>query len=208
MQNKSKTIWWVGGIIIVIAFLLILGHSTTVKAPTKTIINPDTLPGLLKTSAPWSSNTNNLIARLKDIGLYPPAQGNSPMHIHAHLDISVNGKAITVPADIGINQLSGFMSSTHTHRTNGVIHIESPVTRTFTLGQFFDVWGVRFTSQCIGSYCATDGNTIKVYVNGKLYTGNPRLLPFKERQEIFIVYGSNKTASTIIFSKYAFPAGL
>ncbi len=207
MKNKSKTMWWVGGIIVVIAFLLILGHFTTVTTPVKTITSPNALPGLLKTSAPWDININDLTVRLKDIGLYPSSQRGTAMHIHEHLDLSINGKTVIVPADIGINQVARFMSPLHTHRANGVIHVESPVTRTFTLGQFFDVWGVRFTSQCIGGYCTNSTNSLKVYTDGKLYTGNPRLLPFKERQEIFVEYGK-KTATTTIPSTYAFPAGL
>ncbi len=198
--------WWIGGIITVIVFLLVLGHFTS-AIPAKTIMNPDTLPGIMKSGVPWSANKNKLRGRLKDIGLSPLTREGSALHIHEHLDISINGKTITVPAGIGIDQIAGFISPIHTHRANGVIHIESPTVQTFTLGQFFDVWGVRFTSQCIGGYCATGSNNLKVYVNGKFYDGNPRLLPLKERQEIFITYENGKTSSTTIPSTYAFPPG-
>jgi len=205
MQNKSKIFWWVFGTVVVITLLLILGHFTT-TTPVKTITNPSTLPGIITSSAPWSANNAGLRARLKDIGLYPSSGGKDVLHIHEHIDISINGKPVVVPALIGIDQIAGFMSPIHTHRNNGIIHIESSVARTFTLGQFFDVWGVRFTSKCIGSYCATSSNSLKVYANGKLYKGNPRFLPFKERQEIFVEYGS-KTATTTIPSSYAFAPG-
>jgi hypothetical protein len=48
-------------------------------------------------------------------------------------------------------------SPIHTHDTSGIVHIESPTVRPFTLGQFFDVWGVRFTSDCIGGDCNSRG---------------------------------------------------
>jgi hypothetical protein len=66
----------------------------------------------------------------------------------------VNGSARQVPAGIGIpgartqNSAKGpfFSSGTcfywlHTHAADGVIHIESPVQRAYTLGDFFYEWG-------------------------------------------------------------------
>ena len=206
MQNKLKTAWWIIGAIFVIAFLLVLGHFTSAK-PAVTITSPSTLPGIIKGDAPWSANNDTLRARLKDIGLPPLTREGSALHIHEHIDISINGKTVAIPAGIGIDQIAGFISPIHTHRANGVIHIESPTVQTFTLGQFFDVWGVRFTSQCIGGYCATASTSLKVYTNGKLYTGNPRMLPFKERQEIFITYGNATTTPATVPSTYAFPTG-
>ena len=60
-------------------------------------------------------------------------------HIHAHLDIFVNGHVISIPPEIGIVD-DKCLYWLHTHDETGVIHIESPVERDFTLGQFFDVW--------------------------------------------------------------------
>ena len=75
-------------------------------------------------------------------------------HIHAHLTIFVNGPARQVPAGIGIpgaraqNTAQGpFINSgtcfywLHTHAADGIIHIESPGHRVYTLGDFFDEWG-------------------------------------------------------------------
>ncbi len=197
---------WVVGVVLTIVLLFILGHFTTSTKPIKTITNPNALPGIITNKGPWNANTTNLSARLKAIGMFPSGSRATEMHIHEHLDISINGKHVQVPADIGINPIAGFMAVTHTHQTNGIIHVESPTTQTYTLGQFFDVWGVRLTSTCIGGYCDTASTTLKVYANGKLYEGNLRLLPFKERQEIFVDYGS-KTATTTIPSSYKFAQG-
>jgi hypothetical protein len=34
-------------------------------------------------------------------------------------------------------------SPLHTHDTSGIIHVESPTVRSFTLGEFVDLWGGR-----------------------------------------------------------------
>jgi hypothetical protein len=43
-----------------------------------------------------------------------------------------------------------------------------------TLGQFFDIWQVRLTRDCLGAYCSGGGRTLRVYVNGELQSGDPR----------------------------------
>jgi hypothetical protein len=60
------------------------------------------------------------------------------MHIHAHLQISVDGQPLTIPAGIGLTP-TGFLPM-HTHDTSGLIHMESPVVYDFTLQDFFIIW--------------------------------------------------------------------
>src|SRR4051794_21886736 len=76
-------------------------------------------------------------------------------HIHAHLAIYVDGEPYEVPMGVGIGQpwdtapgsvgpfITGGSCSSwlHTHTTDGILHIEAPIPRTFTLGDFFAVWG-------------------------------------------------------------------
>ena len=75
-------------------------------------------------------------------------------HVHAHVAIYANGQSLTVPYGIGIGKPWQVQQSTagpfvvagscfywlHTHTEDGIIHIESPVQRTFTLGDFFAIW--------------------------------------------------------------------
>jgi hypothetical protein len=125
-----------------------------------------TLPGLQTGPPPWGANTADLAARLRAIGLPPlaPMEGTA-VHIHQHLDLFVDGRPVTVPALIGIDPSVGF-APLHTHDASGVIHVESPTVRSYTLGQFFAVWGVRFTPSCLGGDCAGGGRQLKVWVNG------------------------------------------
>jgi hypothetical protein len=65
-------------------------------------------------------------------------------HVHAHLSIILNGDPLALPANIGIVEQSATSQcyySLHTHDSTGKIHIEAPEPRSFTLGQFFAIWG-------------------------------------------------------------------
>lgn len=155
------------------------------------------LPGIETGPAPWLPEIDNLHSRLNAIKLPALNEEGNALHIHQHLDILVNGKPVTVPAGIGINQVARFISPLHTHDVSGVIHVESDVKRDFTLGQFFDVWGVRFSKNCLGGYCANRTDTLRVFVNGKPVSGDPRSLVLREHQEIAVVYAPAKAKVTV-----------
>ena len=74
-------------------------------------------------------------------------------HIHAHLAVYVNGQSRALPGGIGIpgsvvqRSAEGPVAAggvciywLHTHAPDGVIHVESPTRRVYTLGDFFDEW--------------------------------------------------------------------
>ncbi|MGH2506981.1 MAG: hypothetical protein ACRDHZ_06160, partial [Ktedonobacteraceae bacterium] len=97
-------------------------------------------------------------------------------HIHAHISIYINGQSVTLPADVGIPIDSQSQQATcfywlHVHDTTGVIHIESPSSEPFTLGQFFDEWNQQFNSLGFPSQLLlSSGWTI--WVNGAPYHGS------------------------------------
>jgi len=114
-------------------------------------------------------------------------------HIHAHLTVFVNGVARQVPAGIGIPGAQAqdtpqgpFIASgtcfywLHTHAADGIIHIESPVRRAYTLGQFFDVWRQPLGPGQVGP---ARGHVTVIY-NGKVYRGNPRNIPLAAHAQI------------------------
>jgi hypothetical protein len=100
-------------------------------------------------------------------------------HIHSHLQIFNHGHAVSVPAQIGILANGGCLYWLHTHSSDGIIHIEAPVKRTFTLGQFFDIWGRPIPR----------GKSLRVTVNGKRWTGDPAKIPLRDREEIVLQTG-------------------
>lgn len=127
-------------------------------------------------------------------------------HIHAHPDVLVDGKAVPVPTDFGIDRRGGGISPLHTHDGSGVIHIESPVKRQFSLGAFFSEWQVSLSAGNIGALRATDGKSLRVFVNGILQNGNPATITFGPHDEIAVVYGTPQPGETIP-AKYDFSPG-
>jgi hypothetical protein len=160
------------------------------------------LPGVRRTKEPWPPEYLHLADRLLPLGLTTlPGHIGLVEHYHAHLDIFVNGKHVTVPALVGINVGAGYLTELHTHDTRGVIHIESQKSgQNFNLGQFVAEWAVFLNSRCIGAYC----NGLKWYLDGKQQTGNPQKLVLRSHQEIAIVVGKPPKK---IPSRYAFLAG-
>jgi hypothetical protein len=181
--------------------VIALGGGGGGSKPKISVASFNSLPGIRKTKAPWPPEYEFLADRLLPLGLTTLPQEAVTTHYHSHLDIFVNGRKVTVPALIGINQGAGYITELHTHDTRGVIHVESPKENDhFTLGQFVAEWGVFLNGRCIGSYC----NGLKWYLNGKLQTGNPQAYTLEPHDEIAIVVG---TPPKTIPSTYKFLAG-
>ena len=170
--------------------------------------SPGPLAGLQTGPAPWGANTADLAERLRAIGIPPlsPMEGTA-LHIHQHLDVYVDGRKVMVPAGIGIDPAVGY-APLHTHDPSGVIHVESPTVRTYTLGDFFAVWGVRFTPSCLGGYCAGGGRRLRLFVDGRAYRGDPTTLALAPHQELVVAFGTAAQLPSPIPSTYQFPPGL
>jgi hypothetical protein len=129
-------------------------------------------------------------------------------HIHTHVDIFVNGKHIYIPPQIGIvpGKCIYWM---HTHDGSGVIHIESPIKRDFTLGQFFDLWKSKLSNPKVFDNTFNGKDVPSVYINGSKVasTVNYRDVKLSRHQEIAIVYGKPPPDNNIP-STYDFPPGL
>lgn len=128
-------------------------------------------------------------ARVKAAGLPMLGQEGQVLHIHSHLDVFVDGKAVTVPAEIGIDEAKQQISPLHTHDTSGVVHIESPVNSDFTLGEFMTEWNVPIGKSVLGPLKTGGGKELHVYVNGKEQSGDPAAVKLAAHEEIAVVYG-------------------
>jgi len=207
----NKTTFIVIGVLVLSAMgVVFFDRDGNAKQASDTNVNvkPDTLPGIQISEAPWQPELNHLRERLSIIGLPALAKEGKALHTHQSLDLFIKGKIAPVPGMIGINLQELFISPIHTHKRPGEIHIESPTVRTFTLGQFFDIWGVRFTSKCIGSYCKDKQNSIKVFVNGKAAAGDPRSIELTDHQKIIVTYGTSGELSNLMRSQQQSPPGL
>lgn len=128
-------------------------------------------------------------------------------HIHTHLTIFVHGQQRQVPAGIGIPHAVAQQTSAgpfvdsgrcfywlHTHAADGIIHIESPEQRTFTLGDFFDEWNQPLSAGQVGSA----KGAVTVIVNGKVWTGSPRNVPLGSHENLQVEVGAPLVAPETI----------
>jgi hypothetical protein len=165
-----------------------------------------TVPGESAGPAPWPAGVTGLRARLRALALPALGREGTALHVHEHLDVFVHGRRVAVPAGIGIGQ--GFISPLHTHDGSGIVHVESPDVRTFTLGEVFGVWGVRLTRRCLGGYCAHGADRLRVYADGRPVAGDPRVLPLAPHAELVVAFGTAAELPRPIPSSYRFPPGL
>lgn len=129
----TKTMWFFGILIVGVTVLLFVARSAS---------EPQEVTGRY-----WPGT---------DIACLIFGHQNLAMHIHPELTITVDGTPETIPANIGLTQ--GCMAEVHTHDATGQIHIESVTEgNTFTLLDFFTVWGTRIDRE---------GYTYRVFANG------------------------------------------
>jgi hypothetical protein len=150
--------------------------------------------------------------RTVQAGLKPQPKEFMTNHVHAHLDVFVDGKPVTVPSGIGIkiddpavrhqDEADGSVSyggiemcneacisPLHTHDITGILHTESAAAEFNTLGEFFTEWGVALDASCVATFCSP-AMKIAIYVDGELSTGDPRAIELTDHREIAIVVGT------------------
>jgi hypothetical protein len=203
-------VWLSGGLAAVALVAASCGGSSQQSAPS---------------SAPPSRSSTaggpggELLAQLGDVPSGSPVDGVAcntgeqlAYHIHAHLAVYVNGQPRTIPYGIGIENPVPEQTSAgpfvvegdcfywiHVHDLSGVIHIESPTQRTYTLGQFFDLWGQPLSSTQVGPA----SGPVTAFVDGAPYQGDPRSIPLTAHQQIQLDVGT-----VVPPQPYQFPRGL
>jgi hypothetical protein len=168
------------------------------------------------TAAPPWTPPPDPIKRIIEAGLQPAPHEFLLVHRHAHLDVFVDARRVRVPGGIGIQihdpgvqtgqagdgtpVYGGIeecdqpcISPLHTHSDDGILHTESTNARPNRLGQFFVEWNVRLTPRCVGSFCEP-AERIRVYVDGRRFSGDPRSIPLNDQEEIAIVIGQAPTS--------------
>jgi len=121
---------------------------------------------------------------------------HTQVHYHAALQIMYQGNVLPIPANVGI---SGDPTAPtcfywmHVHAANqNVIHIESPATQTFTLGQFFAIWSAWNKAQGlpnepldathVSTLTLTPDEKLVIYIDlqdgkgAQVYTGDPKAI--------------------------------
>ncbi len=111
------------------------------------------------------------------------------MHIHQHLAIFDHGKPVPIPEDVGRPLFAGCFYWLHTHTPNGIIHVESPVVRSFSLADFFAIWGQPLSRTDVAGAKLRPGDKMTIWIDGRRYTGDPRSIPLTEHEDITIDVG-------------------
>jgi hypothetical protein len=181
------------------------------KAPSPGPLGPEGVP---IPKAPTLAKVTNVKLNETVDGITCEASEKVAYHIHAHLTIFVNGKAEQIPFGVGIGiPISGVNTTVgpfvtvgacfmwlHTHAADGIIHIESPTQTTYTLGQFFAVWGLKLSTAQVGPA----KGKVTTFYDGKVWTGNPANIPLTSELQVQLDVGGPIVAPEHI----TFPKGL
>jgi hypothetical protein len=133
---------------------------------------------------------------------------HTQVHYHAAIQIMYQGNVVNIPDNVGIQNNSAGTAVNcyywlHVHAANkNVIHIESPASDTFTLGQFFDVWDTwskasggqaqKLDAKHVSTFTLGPDEKIVVYIDlgdgkgAQPYTGDPRAIVLKSHEVITI----------------------
>lgn len=203
--RRSGWMWWAGAGVVVLAAIATVVLVTSVKSPgqhASKAVEPDinNPPATIAvgdyTAPPWPAPAD-ASAAVAAAGLPMLRREGNVEHIHTHLDVLVDGAPVTVPANVGIDMRRRTISPLHTHDASGVIHIESPVQRQFSLGEFFSEWLVSLSADNIGGLRAGDGKVVRVFVNGTQRSGNPGTIMLGAHDEVAVVYGTARADETV-----------
>lgn len=120
-------------------------------------------------------------------------------HIHVHLQVYVDGQPRSVPGGVGLvgpyaqqGAAGPFYGASrcyywlHTHASDGVIHIESPTARIYTLGDFFDEWGQPLSANQV----AGAKGRVTAFVNRRAWSESPRAVPLSPHALIQLDVGT------------------
>lgn len=220
----ARTWWGIAAAAVVAAFVLVVWLPSTGggNAPLPKLTSLASLGHLASPGSPGSPGPEQVaVPHAAPIAGLTSAAGGQTVdgiqcntteqvlfHVHTHLTIFVKGVARLIPYGIGITPprrsqpTAGGVFITggscfywlHTHAADGIIHIESPVQRTYTLGEFFDIWGQPLTADRVGPAIGK----VTVLYDGKLYHGNPRDAPLGNHVQIQLDVGTPLVAPEII----------
>ena len=168
----------------------------TVATPTsKAYIGPNGLP--METGSFLApATTTRLGAIVHGIQCEPMAQ--RAYQSYAHLQVYVHGHSRALPGGIGIVDENPIKTKQglyygaltcmywlHTRAADGLVEVQAPVSRRFTLGDLFAVWNQPLDA----SRVAGARGRVTATVNGRRWHRNPALIPLAEREAIQLAVG-------------------
>jgi len=175
----------IGGIVAAVVLLLaVLGYfvytgyahpsTSTTATAVPTVVNPSYLPV---------------------DGISCDTLEQTAVHFHAHLTIYISGQRLVAPSQVGIAPDQSCFYWMHTHGADGIVHMEAPPHHTFTLGNFLDIWGQKFTNLNYPPQLEQPGGPnwqIYLYFNGQRlpFNGDFHTIVMKPHLLITLAYNS------------------
>lgn len=180
-----------------------LTFSITTTTPTDTVATPTSKPYIGPNGLPMEtgaflapSTTTRLGAIVRGIQCEPLAQ--LAYTSYAHLQVYVDGRSRALPGGIGIVDENPIptrhglfygaltcMYWLHTRAADGLVEVQSPVSRRYTLGELFAVWHQPLSTRQV----ARSRGPVTATVNGRRWHGNPALIPLTEHAAIQLAVG-------------------
>jgi hypothetical protein len=208
-RKRTRRLWISSMAIAVVVIGGIVAIGLTVGHHKKTVAGDPTID---HSSQILANTAHDADGRRVD-GISSAASEQLAFHIHSHLQIYVDGKQKLVPYGVGIVPPLALQTSDgssfaeggkaiywlHTHDETGIVHIESPIKRTFTLGNFFDIWGQKLNSGQVGP---AKGH-VTAFVNGKRVSGDPADIKLGVHKVIQLDVGK-----VVAPKSFTFPSGL
>ncbi len=114
-----------------------------------------------------------------------------------HLSIFVDGQQLALPGMVGIERDASntlvcvYNVHTHTGDHSGRIHTEGPTQVTYTLGQFFQIWGMPLQSDNVAGVTSAPLTAVYVVENDTVteFTDDPATIELTDRRHIVLVLG-------------------
>jgi hypothetical protein len=145
-------------------------------------------PAQLRTTPPPWDAPGDDVAYIAAAGLQQQPVGlTSDQHL-VQLSLTIDGQPIALAGQIGIDQGRAVQAQVHTHDASGKVWLEGRDIDGVTLGQFFTLWGVRFTDTCVGAACGT----VLVTTEPALDVTDPRALVLKSVDNVAVTVVSKR----------------
>jgi hypothetical protein len=180
-----------------------LTFSTTTPIPTSTVATPTSKPYIgpnrlpVETGSFLAPATTSRLGQIVD-GIQCEPMAQLAYTSYAHLQVYVDGHSRAVPGGIGLvgpqpklssNGLS-YSAATcmywlHTRAADGLIEVQSPVSRRFTLGDLFAIWNQPLSSRRV----ARARGAVTATLDGVRWHGNPGTIPLTEHADIQLAVG-------------------
>jgi hypothetical protein len=170
--------------------------TTTVPTPTSSpYMGPEGVP--IETGPFLATAATTRLGKIVD-GIQCQGFEQLADRAYLHLQVFVRGQARALPGGIGIVDPTATATSKgllfspqtcyywlHTRAADGVIQVESPKARVYTLGDFFKVWDQPLSRDRI----AANRGSITAIVNGKRWRGDPKRIRLIDHESIELAVG-------------------